>query len=229
MVLEVATQGISGNLSISLWYPPSGLSVALLLFFGLRYWPAVAATSLVHVVFFRQGLELSPVAIVGYTSFYPALLVAGCALFLGRITSRIRADARLVRLRDVVWFIGILCLATPLMIDVMAISLYVFVGDIAWPVFWPNVLGALSGDATGVAAVVPLLAVASRSFLALRDQVRRGDEEPESLRGLSSALRGGRYELVGQGALLAATVWAAYGASRGVRLDYAYLVFVPEI
>lgn len=43
LVLNVVTKNPQGALEVSLWYPPSGLSFALLLVCGVRYAPAGGA------------------------------------------------------------------------------------------------------------------------------------------------------------------------------------------
>lgn len=55
MALDFATESLTGNLGVSLWFAPTGLSLALLLIFGVRYAPALAFTLLLHILLFRGG------------------------------------------------------------------------------------------------------------------------------------------------------------------------------
>lgn len=56
LVLNVVTKNPQGALEVSLWYPPSGLSFALLLVCGVRYAPAMVFTTLLQYLLFSGNV-----------------------------------------------------------------------------------------------------------------------------------------------------------------------------
>lgn len=138
---------VAGAVVTPLW-PPTGIAVAALLWFGLRVWPGIAL-----------GTYL---AIEGISAFRPADLgiVAGnvlapvCALLLLRAAG---FRPELDRLRDglALVFLGGL---VPMLISATAGAwTLVLTGNLPMESFWPTWSAWWAGDAMGVLLVTPLL------------------------------------------------------------------------
>lgn len=217
---DLATERVSGSLEVSLWFPPVGLSVALALVAGRRALPLVALTAAVHIALFRSA---EPWLVVTLAIVVALIYVGAAELVLRRAPTR-----RLRGLPEIAWFVGVLCIAAPLLVALLAALGYVAVGLVPSAEIAENVAGSLAGDATGVAIVVPLVALTLH-----RRELRRRGRAPASLWTTvpGFALPGSRrgVETVAQALLLAAAVFVAYGARRGAGIELAYLAFVPLV
>jgi integral membrane sensor domain MASE1 len=160
VALDFATEGIKGSLDVSLWFPPVGLTFALLLVFGWRYAPAVAVVFLLHLLLFRGGLDYPVVVLVTIPVVY-AVLYTGAAVLLER---GLKIDPRLTGMRDVVWFVVVACVSAPLLIAAVTVWGFVMGGYAPAGAFWDDLFGSWAGDATGIAVLTSFLLVASRPF-----------------------------------------------------------------
>src|SRR5258706_16437368 len=82
------------------WYPPDGLSFALLLVFGWRFMPAVTLASLVSSSLVYQIALPSPALIV-----WAIVLSTIYAIAAAVLRDYVRIDLQLHNLRDVLWLI----------------------------------------------------------------------------------------------------------------------------
>jgi diguanylate cyclase (GGDEF)-like protein len=226
---------------VSLWYPPTGLSFALLLVFGLRYAPLLLLTDPLHgLVVSSPDVSWVSVLLGGVMSTAVYTTVAWLLL------RRLRIDPRLPGQRDVVWLLGLAAVAGPLVVAVVQVLHYTVAGLLTWGELFRGVLGFWSGRATGVGVLTPALLVASRRVPGLwRDrpalpgppQLGRRPESPSWtgrvrprwLGRLAARVLDPRLEIVGQAVLLLATLYLAYGEPAVGGLDLAYLVYVPLI
>ncbi|SDQ04397.1 diguanylate cyclase (GGDEF) domain-containing protein [Quadrisphaera sp. DSM 44207] len=200
---------------VSLWFPPAALDVVLLLLLGLRWAPAlVLATVVQWALVVPAGLswwQVATLAVVtagGYT--------AGAAL----LTRRLWVDPRLPTLRDVTWFVVVMCLAAPLPMAVVQLWFLTGAGVVEPTDVFTGLAGYWAGSATGVGMLAPVLLVAARRW------PRAADARPD----LSARASGpvSHVEQAAQVLLLAVAVWIAFAGS-GASLDYSYLVYVPLI
>ena len=230
LALDVATENINGELGVSLLYAPAGLSFALLLVRGVRYAPAVAFTMLVHDLLFRGGTQYPLWLLLSLPVAQTLVWVAPTVV----LVRWIRMDPRLSRMRDLLYFVGVGCLVAPFVASVTGVGGYALGGDVPWSGLIINILGGWAGEATGAGVVTTLVLVALRPYPSAwsgwsRRLAREGRPPPEPLEGFSLPRRQEIPELLGQAALLAVVMFVAYGTDRGVRLDFAYLVFLPLI
>ncbi len=239
--LDAIASVFQARQEVSLWYPPTGLSFALLLVFGLRYAPLLLLTDPLHgLVVSSPDVSWVSVWLSGVLSTAVYTVVAWLLL------RRLRIDPRLPCQRDVAWFLGLAAIAGPLVVAVAQVLQYTVTGLLTWGELFRGVLGFWSGRATGVGVLAPALLIASRRVPALwRDRpplprpVRLGRGHghaswPDSLRPrwlgrLVARLLDQRLEPVAQAALLLLTVYLAYGEPAVGGLDLAYLVYVPLI
>ncbi|WP_091116194.1 putative bifunctional diguanylate cyclase/phosphodiesterase [Geodermatophilus dictyosporus] len=239
--LDAIASVFQARQEVSLWYPPTGLSFALLLVFGLRYSPLLLLTNPLHaLVVSSPGTGWAGIWLSGALA---SAVYTGVAWVL---LQRLRIDPRLPGQRDVAWFLGLAAVAGPLVVAVAQVLQYTVSGLLTWGEWFRGVLGFWSGRATGVGVLAPALLVASRRVPALwRDRPplpgppwtdRRyerpswtGRVRPRWLGRLAGRRLDERLELLAQGVLLLATVYLAYGEPAGGGLDLAYLVYVPLI
>jgi diguanylate cyclase (GGDEF)-like protein len=241
LALDALASVFQARQEVSLWYPPTGLSFALLLVFGLRYAPLLVLTDPLHGLVV-SGPDVSWVS-VWLGGVVSTVVYTAVAWLLLR---RLRIDPRLPGQRDVVWLLGLAAVAGPFVVAVVQVLHYTVAGLLTWGELFRGVLGFWSGRATGVGVLTPALLVASRWVPALwRDRpalpapprVGRRHERPSwSVRvrprwlgRLAARVLDERLELVGQATLLLATVYLAYGEPAVGGLDLAYLVYVPLI
>ncbi|MGR6966554.1 putative bifunctional diguanylate cyclase/phosphodiesterase [Geodermatophilus sp. URMC 61] len=239
--LDAIASVFQARQEVSLWYPPTGLSFALLLVFGLRYAPLLLLTDPLHgLVVSGPDVSWVSVWLGGVVSTVVYTVVAWLLL------RRLRIDPRLPGQRDVFWLLGLAAVAGPLVVAVVQVLHYTVAGLLDWGELFRGVLGFWSGRATGVGVLTPALLVASRRVPALwRDRPalprpprvgRRpehpswpGRVRPRWLGRLAVRVLDERLEIVGQAALLLATLYLAYGEPAVGGLDLAYLVYVPLI
>ncbi|SDZ05908.1 diguanylate cyclase (GGDEF) domain-containing protein [Geodermatophilus africanus] len=239
--LDAIASVFQARQEVSLWYPPTGLSFALLLVFGLRYAPLLLLTDPLH------GLVVSSPAVSWVSVWLGGVLsTAVYTVVAWLLLRRLRIDPRLPGQRDVAWFLGLAAVAGPLVVAVAQVLQYTVTGLLTWGELFRGVLGFWSGRATGVGVLAPALLVASRRVPALwRDRpplpgpVRLGrwrghpswvdSLRPRWLGRLVASLLDQRLEPVAQAVLLLFTVYLAYGEPSVGGLDLAYLVYVPLI
>ena len=97
--------------NVTVWSPQEGLSLVLLFVFGLRYWPVLLLNTPLHAYFVFEGAF--PVWEVAIFDVTKTITYAGAAVLLVR---RIKIDRSLGHQRDVIWFVGVACLAAPLFV-----------------------------------------------------------------------------------------------------------------
>ncbi len=210
---------------VQIWYPPSALDVVLLLVGGLRYWTALWLNTLLHEwVVTKHNL---PFITLLYFNLITTLSYTGaCALLL----LKLRINPRLRQLRDVVWFILVAALAAPFLVALLQTINFAAAGIIPRSDWLVNTLRYWAGDATGIGMLSPFLLIVLRQVPPVWTH-----REPETERmdgtddEMSLPSRQGLLMLLVQIILLGGGIWVAFGAPRGVNLDYTYFVFLPLI
>jgi len=215
--LDAVAAVFESGSEVSLWYPPTGLTVALLLTFGLRFTPVLLLTDVLH------GLLVTDPRVgwlsVELRSVVSIAVYAGTVWLLLRV---VRIDPRLPTQRDVTWFLGLACLAGPVLVAVVQVAQYDQAGLLRWRDLPVDVFGFWSGSATGVGVLAPALLVAARRWPSLWP-----GRPPVPLPPVRSGIWRERGELAGQTGLLVVTVYLAFGPPADGRLDLTALVYVP--
>lgn len=221
--LDVAAMHFELAPEVQIWYPPSALDVVLLLVRGLRYWPALWLNTWVHEWFVtKRGLPL--VTLLSFDLITTLGYTAACAVLLFNL----RINPRLRQLRDAVWFIVIAAFVAPLIIAIVQSLNFATVGIISWSDWLLNTLRYWAGDSTGIGMLAPFLLILLRQIpwvWAHREPKQQAGSEDE----LRWPSRLGLLVLLGHIMLLGGGIWFAFGAPRGVNLDYTYCVFLPLI
>ncbi len=140
-------------LAITVWNPPPGLSLALLLYAGLSQAPSLFVAALIADVVVRGAP--GPAWFAFASSFVIAAGYAAVAAVLLRLA---RVEPALRRVRDVAWLLGAAVAGSGL-VAAAFVYLNVLAGLVARPDFALTALRFWTGDAIGVAATTPLLLV----------------------------------------------------------------------
>lgn len=216
LALDAVAALFQSRSEVSLWYPPTGVTFALLLVFGVRYTPVLLLTDVLH------GLLITDPRVGWWSVVLRGLL--GTAVYGGAaavLLHRVRIDPRLVAQRDVIWFLALACLGAPLVVAVVQVVQYDLVGLLSWRTLPIDVFGFWSGTATGVGMLCPALLVAARRWPRLWPGLPALPTAP----GRSGWRR--QLEIAGQVGLLLVAVFLAFGPPSQDKLDLASLVYLP--
>lgn len=189
-------------LAITPWNPPPGLSLALLLLLGLRYWPALFFAVLLAELLVR-GLP-APWPYIVLSSFFLTACYAGAAALL---RGPLHFDAGFRTLRDLLVFL-LVASCGAFLAAVGYVSIYTYAGIAPEHAYLSNLLRFWVGDLIGIMVVTPLiLAHAGKGF---------------------SLSRPGK-ETLAQGVSLLLALWLIFGLEFTDEFKFFYLLFLPLI
>jgi PAS domain S-box-containing protein len=194
-----------GPFAITPWNPPPGLSVALLMAYGLRFWPALPAAGIAAEVLVR-GWPSSPALALAAT----AIIAAGYTLASAFLRRRVRTAAELATVHGVAWFIGIVLVAA-LAVAGSYVAVHVAAGLIVPADVARSVVQFWVGDAVGILVTSPL----ALQLLARRGRVARGPVQ--------------RAEIAAQALAIATALWLVFGIGRDNAAKLFYVLFLPLI
>jgi signal transduction histidine kinase len=192
-----------GAFAITPWNPPPGLSIALLLAFGLRYSPALLVAGVAADLAVRgvpPSLVTAAAADAGVALCYTA-----CAAIL----LRMGVAPSLGSLRDISRFV-LLALVMPALAALAYLGSYAAAGAIAWSAMPRSALQFWVGDAIGILVTTPVL-------LHLWQRARRPADRLDVR------------EIGLQAAAILAALALVFGLGREDAPKYFYLLFVPLI
>ncbi len=212
------------QLGFTVWFPATGLVLAVMLGVSPRYFPlTVFADVLAGAAIYHQPL-LSWSAIVA--SF---LGIGGYAVAAYLLRGPLKIDAGLRRRRDVVRYVSILLVAA---VFATAIGVASLAADhtISWNQYWNSAWGWYVGDVVGLVGFAPFLLIhilpRVRRMLSLpRErtfQKERRIRDAEPIRPVDVL------EAIGQLASIILVLWIMFGRTLGYKQLY-YLAFVPII
>jgi PAS domain S-box-containing protein len=147
----------STDVAISIWYPPSGLALSLLVLLGMRYWPVVFVVNFVGALF--SGATHPIAAMV-----FPALITVNYALTAALVRRFVGSNLMPGDWRSTVVFV---------MAVVVSPAVYAGVGTVVasghdplavWD-FGIVVFNWWIGDASGILTVVPVAMIFVRPWL----------------------------------------------------------------
>ena len=152
--------------AITPWNPTGGLALALLLVFGIRYWPALGIASLLTALLLRGIPQapytplLAPLALtVGY--------VAMAAILRGPLQFRLAFD----RPAEIVKLVGVAAAGT-LVMTIAYVAVFHATGRMAEQEFSPIALRFWIGHLIGIVINTPLVLILLRSELKL-DELKK--------------------------------------------------------
>jgi PAS domain S-box-containing protein/putative nucleotidyltransferase with HDIG domain len=153
VLLDILTKQFSDLPGIVAWYPPAGLTYALLLAFGLTYIPAVSIALFVDSAFIYR-MPQSPLLLVSWALII-SLIYGAAALFLRK---RIHLDWHLKKLRDVVWFV-LTAVVVSAVLAVLSVSSSALSGAIPKKEIILQIFHWWIGETVGVLTVTPFLLI----------------------------------------------------------------------
>nr|WP_184821367.1 MASE1 domain-containing protein [Streptomyces griseomycini] len=149
---------VEGAVVSPIW-PPTGVAVASLLFFGLRCWVGIALGAL-SVLMTLTSLRWSSLGVLAGSTAAPV-----CGYLLLR---RVGFRSDLARLRDGLALVFLCALGAMLISSSVGAGLLVATSDLPGHDFWTVWLAWWVGDAMGVLIVTPLLLLVHRARPAMR-------------------------------------------------------------
>ncbi|CAN5604609.1 hypothetical protein BH24ACT21_BH24ACT21_11910 [soil metagenome] len=219
MALDALSSFFKVDSDVTVWSPQEGLNFALLFVFGLRYWPALLLNTPLHAIFV-SGSSLSLLE-TGVFDVVETSIYAGAALLVVRW---INIDRTLRHQRDVIWFVGVVCLAAPLAVSLTIVPFLTATAHLATENLLGNILSWWAGDATGIAMVAPVLLIFLSRFSRLWDETPGEDNAR-----VAWPSREELPELAAQVLAIFAAVFIAYGLSSSKTLEYSYFAFIPVV
>ena len=194
--------------AITPWNPPAGLGLALLLVYGLRWWPALAAAVLLADVLVR-GIPPLPV----FGPLAAGVLTVGYVALAAALRGPLGFRSELEHVRDVAMLAVASALGT-LLIAVAYVSIFRVGDTLPSYQYLPAVIRFWIGDLIGVLTTTPLL-------LVLRNQP-----------GLRLALQQRPWpwtEMALQLCAIILTLWVIFGFHWVDQYTLFYLLFLPLI
>lgn len=191
---------------ITPWNPPPGLSLAFLLLFGLRNWPALFIAAFLAEVMVRDIPAALPWLIA--SSF---ALGACYAVMAALLTDKGRLGENFDSLGDLTRLLAVILPGT-LIAALCYVALFTAAGLVTGAGFFANVLRFWVGDAIGVMVVTPLLLVHG----AANSPLRRGGWYPTT-------------EIIAQAASVLLALWLIFGLEYTDEFKFFYLLFLPLI
>jgi signal transduction histidine kinase/DNA-binding response OmpR family regulator len=214
---------VISRLGAVIWYPATGLMLALLL--GISPWYAclgVVSGALAGVLIYGQPL----------TTFSETLGATGMAGLYGAAAYVLRGplqiDPGLLRRQDVVRYVSV---TTAAAVASTGVGVVCLVADhaIRWEEFWPSAALWLLGDEIGLLGVAPFLLI--YVFPWVRQQLARGPSEHLGKKRAARIQTASFWPLVECGSQICAlllSVWIMFGAPF-LHFRAFFLAFVPII
>ena len=191
-----------GPLGITPWNPPPGLSMFMVMRYGIAMTPWLFV-----------GAFLADVFVRGLTSPWPATLLA-CAWLAAGYTLTTLALSRVLKgrgaiatMRDAAAFVATVVCATPV-IGFVYIGIFVLGGVVAPDALPRSIAQFWIGDVIGIVVTTPFLLACHRW------------REAYAGRGLETAA---------QAAAIVAALWLVFGSVHGIELKLFYVLFIPLI
>ncbi len=203
------------------WYPATGLVVALLL--GVNPWYALV----VPVV---DALAAKITYGVAFSSYTETLGAIAIGVFYGLAAHILRDRARihvgLWRRRDVVLYLGVTT-AAALGSAVVGVACLAADHAIRWSEFWRAGVLWLLGDEIGILALTPFLLIHVFPWIARQSS---GEAKEVRKRKAANTSAWPVIEAAGQALSVAAVLWIMFSFSpRSGSLQFSYLCFIPVI
>jgi two-component system sensor kinase FixL len=190
-------------LGITPWNPPPALSLALLLRFGIGYWPWLFVAAFAADVIVRGAPAPWPVLVES-----AALLTAAYTLAARVLRQRLPGGRDLVSPRD----LGVLlAVAAPTTFVVAGgyVGLYTLLGRVPMDEYLPNLFRHWVGDLNGILVFTPVLLLHAPTLLP------RNWRRTDWLEALASALA------------IVLALWVVFGVEAADEFKFFYLLFLP--
>jgi PAS domain S-box-containing protein len=217
LALDALTHAFEELPGVVAWYPPAGLSYGLLLVFGVRFAPAVAAASLISSLFIYR----MPQPAYGLLLWALTASVIYCAA-AALLRHRIRFDWRLRTLRDVATLV-----LTTILVSAVLAAISVLGSALSSGMPRNEILGAVFdwwiGETVGVLSVAPFL------LAYVMPGLQRFAQGERIVTAARRPLPRPTLSVLGQGFSLVLTLYWVFGAPVPSAFRPMYLLAVPLI
>ena len=217
IILDYFTKQFEELPGVVAWYPPAGLTYALLLVFGIRYGPAVTIALLIDSLFIYRMPQ--PPYLLFLWAVIISLIYTVAAAFLRH---RIRFDWRLRRLRDVTWLV-VTTIFVSALLAVLTVSSSALSSDMPQSEVLRAIFQWWIGETVGVLTVTPFLLIYVMPWLK-----RFAEGQPVRLPVRRSFLRP-TLSAIGQVASIALVLYWVFGARMLDEFQPMYLITLPLI
>jgi PAS domain S-box-containing protein/putative nucleotidyltransferase with HDIG domain len=217
IILDLITKQLEELPGVVTWYPPAGLTYALLLVFGVSFAPAVTIVLLISSVFVYHMPQ--PPFLLFLWAFIISLIYTATAAFLRR---RIHFDWRLKKLRDVVWLVVTTVLVSALL-AVLSVSSSALSSDMPRSEIPRAIFEWWIGETVGVLTITPFLLIYVMPWLK-----RFAEGQPNKLPGRRSLPRPTLSD-IGQAASIVFVLYWVFGARVMDEFHPLYLLILPLI
>ncbi|MFT3868733.1 MAG: PAS domain S-box protein [Nibricoccus sp.] len=197
---------------ISIWYPPAGLALALLVLLGPRYAPVVFFTNALTAICTSSGLGTWWAPLI-----FPALITAnftGAAWFARRFLGTKLLPGTL---RETLIF-GVVMVGSPAVVAIAGTGLLLLVGVNRPESFLDSALNWWVGDASGLLTVVPAAVVFAGAWLENKPAFRPTNQKYISKEVAMMSV---------QAATLVGLIWLVFAVEPLARNNAFYLCFLP--
>jgi PAS domain S-box-containing protein len=151
ILLDIITQQYEEIRGVVAWYPPAGLTYALLLVFGFNFLPAVTMALLFSSLFIYRMPQ--PAYLLFLWAVIISLIYGGAAVFL---TKRIRFDWHLRKFRDVAW-LAVAAIVVSAILAVLSVLSSALSSDMPRSEVLRAMFDWWIGETVGVLTVTPFL------------------------------------------------------------------------
>ena len=190
-------------LGITPWNPPPGLSLALLLRYGLHHAPWLFVAAFAAEILVRGAP--APLPLLALSSL---VLASGYTLAAWLLQARLKFDSDFASVRDATVFTATTAVATGL-VGLGYVGLFAIAGILPVDSLVRSASQFWIGDLIGIVVTTPLLLIFTRRHL------------PWSEFGSSLLLL--------QGITIVAVLWVVFGSGLSKELNLFYLLFLPLI
>ena len=217
IILDIITLNFEELPGVVSWYPPAGLTYALLLVFGVRFAPAVTIAFFLSSLFIYR-MPQPPYALLLW-AFIISLFYSAAAAFLRH---RIRFDWQLRKLRDVTWFV-LTAVFVSALLAVLSVSSSALGSEMPRSEVFRAIFHWWIGETVGVLTVTPFLLIHVMPWLK-----RFAEGQPLKLPAGRSFPRPS-LSAIGQASSLALTLYWVFGVRVLDEFHPLFLIALPLI
>ena len=217
ILLDFCSQQFQVLRGVVAWYPPAGLTYALLLVFGVRFAPAVMIALFISTVFIYRMPQ--PPYLLLLWAFIISLIYSVAAAFLRK---RIRFDWQALKLRDVAWLV-VTAVCVSALLAVLSVSSSALSSDMPRSEVLRAIFHWWIGETVGILTVTPFLLIYVMPGLK-----RFAEGQPARLPARRLSPRPS-LSAIGQFSSMALTLYWVFGTHVLDEFRPMYLISVPII
>jgi diguanylate cyclase (GGDEF)-like protein/PAS domain S-box-containing protein len=223
LLLNLPEVIVVSQLGFTIWFPATGLVLALLVGISPWYFPlTVFAGALAGSLIYHQP-------VLSWSGLATPLLLSGSyAVAASVLRGPLKIDAALRQRRDVVRYISV-TLAAAIFATASGVACLAADGTISRSQYWASAWGWYVGDVVGLVGFAPFLLIHllpwAKTLLSL-PQANRTQKDHRSK--AESIKLSDLPEAIGQATSMVLVLWIMFGRTLGYRQLY-YLAFVPVI